>query len=85
MIRWMMAMVFMLNMLALSLPALAASVAGRIVLAGGEVWVLKGDQTKVKAARGQVLEESDTVITGGNGRAKLSMVDGTVLFVAKNS
>jgi len=70
-------------------PAIAEenpdSIAGKVQLVSGESWVLKYDQSKISATRGMLLKVSDTVVTGDRGRVKLMMIDGTTLFVSRNS
>jgi len=69
----------------LSSSAMAEDIAGKVQLVSGESWVLKQDLSKVDVKRGMLVEVSDTVVTGDRGRVKLMMIDGTTLFVSKNS
>jgi len=78
--------IFLFCCLLMDSQAIAADhVVGKIQLMSGDSWILKGDQSKVDAKKGMLLEARDTVVTGDRGRVKLLMLDGTTLFVSRNS
>ena len=68
----------------LTTPAARAD-AGRFEAVLGQVEVLRADGTTVPAKAGDVVSEGDSIRTGGDGRADLSMRDDARLSVRPNT
>lgn len=74
-------------LLASLLFAVAASSApaGRVQLASGEVQIVAPDGKSRPAARGDVVDEGDTVVTGATGALHLRMLDDGIIAVRANT
>jgi hypothetical protein len=60
------------------------AVAGNVDYISGEVVVMRSEG-EMPLAAGQLVFSSDTIITGENGRARLSMRDGSTIYIAHQS
>lgn len=77
-------LIFLSTLLSLSLPALAATSAGKVVYAFGDVSVANAKGLKRAASRGDKFGPGDTVMTG-NGRAQIRFTDGGYAALQPNT
>jgi hypothetical protein len=85
------AIAFVLALFVSASPALAshvqqpdANAAGRIKIASGSVFIVRGGQT-IPAQAGQVVFEADTLRTGADGKLGLTLKDDTRLSLGPSS
>ncbi|MDX8377136.1 MAG: FecR family protein [Mariprofundales bacterium] len=75
-------------LLSISLPyiAIAATVGvGQINYVRGNVWILKQGGERSDAAKGTMLQAADVIMTDDSGRAKLKMIDESMIYVGRSS
>jgi hypothetical protein len=72
-----------LILLALIFSQSALAQAGRILFVSGDATLLRG--ASLPMAKGMLLEEGDTIVTGGDGRVQMLMSDGDRIAVRPNS
>lgn len=65
--------------------AVSSAPAGHVQLASGEVQIVAADGKSRPAARGDVVDEGDTVVTGAAGALHLRMLDDGILAVRANT
>jgi hypothetical protein len=85
------AIAFVVALIVSASPALAshvqqldANAAGRIKIASGSVFIVRGGQT-IPAQAGQVVFEADTLRTGADGKLGLTLKDDTRLSLGPSS
>ncbi|MDT8375833.1 MAG: FecR domain-containing protein [Mariprofundaceae bacterium] len=61
-----------------------ATVAGKVVYHSGEAWALRNGE-RVGLQQGVEVHSGDVIVTTMHGRAKLSMVDDSVVYVGRQS
>ena len=57
---------------------------GRSIIVIGDAWVLYGNN-KTKLTPGHILRQSDIIVTGDRGRVRLSMSDGSRVYISPKS
>ncbi|MDX8388611.1 MAG: FecR domain-containing protein [Ghiorsea sp.] len=57
---------------------------GEVTYVRGATWIIRGE-TRISVKRGQSLQKGDVIVTRNSGRAKLSMADGSSVFVGRQS
>ena len=64
----------LLALVLLCLPSFALAEIGRVKRTNGEAFVQRGDE-KIAATSGMTLEQSDILVTGGDGRITVTFID----------
>jgi len=77
--------VFLMALLLFAGPAVADRTGGRLVEVNGKVWIQTPGADKTTARAGIALAPGTKILTGAEGKAEISLEDGSIIVVQQNS
>ena len=77
--------VFLVAVLLFAGPAMADGTGGRLVEVNGKVWIQAPEADKTIARAGISLAPGTKILTGSDGKAEISLEDGSIIVVQQNS